>query len=118
MMMTANPSTRPAPAVLQEIAQALKIAAPEWTDAAALHVASKIFSGFVDCYSTKVANERLERLRSDIEIANAETVEDLGEFDGLAQAYRAEDEAASRRPGAARLSSTLRSEVGYEDDRR
>lgn len=64
---------------------------------------------------------QIQDFESEIQVADNEAGSDQEEEDelsGLAEAYRAEDEAASRRPGAARLSSTLRSEIGYEDQRR
>ena len=68
-------------------------------------------------------SEKAENLLSEIEVATANSLTEssrapdtAAEFSGLAEAYHAEDEAASRRPGAARRSSTLRSEIGYEPD--
>lgn len=102
-----------------ELAQALKVAAPEWSDAAALHIAGSIWDGLHQSYLAgreKVPDscrERFDRLIADVEIANregAEALDDSPEFSGLAEALprRRRGRLSPTGSGSAELDPALR----------
>jgi len=87
-----------------------------------LPVADSLGIEFWSDAAVDAISEKAENLLSEIEVATAESLtesslapDSAGEFTGLAEAHRSEDKAASRHPGSARLHSTLRSEIGYDE---